>query len=868
MAFGFCHYLRVVSFAFTRITSISINMNLSNIFRTILLLNILAIGNAQTPATYSSADVYSNLKKLKVLGSVLYIAAHPDDENNTLLPFLAKEKMYRTGYLSITRGDGGQNLIGSEQGVELGLIRTQELLAARKIDGSEQYFTRAYEFGFSKSATEALNIWDKEKILADVVWVIRKFQPDIIINRFPPDARAGHGHHAASAILATEAFAAAANPKMFPEQLKFVDVWQAKRIVWNTFNFGGNNTIAENQLKIDIGNFNALLGKGYGEIGAEARTMHKSQGEGRPRRRGQLFEYFSHVAGEPANNDLMDGVNIGWNRLEKGDTVEKIIDKIVSTYHIEKPELSVAALVELHQYITGNFLHTQWIQKKLSEITDLIEQCSGLFLEATVNQQYGVQDDTIRINCAVNIRKKIPVSIGSIAVNERDSSIQQLLEFNQNYSVNFVAAHTAKPEDSQPYWLLKPQESEGRFAIQNPKMVGEAWSKPVYEARFVLSFNQYSITFKKPVLYKYTHPVKGEVYQPITILPKVSLYISPSVALTNIQSLHKTPFVPDSNIHVVVKPNFTMKNVSVSLMALQEKVKMVFTNKLINFEKDKSITLDIPIKQFYNGSKGAFMGAAVELLVNNKKYVFSEYIKTISYDHIPDITYSFKDQTKFIETPIKTIGKKIGYINGAGDKVPEALVQLGFDVEYLEEKDINNSTLQQFDAIITGVRAYNIHEYLTTKHEVLMDYVKNGGNLIAQYIRSNSVNNKPILVGPFPFSVNAQSRVTEEDAPVNFLLPNHSILNYPNTITKVDFDNWVQERSTYQADITNAQYEKLLSMKDSGDKTETNGSLITTAFGKGHFTYVSLVLFRQLPAGNSGAYKLLANIIALNATKQ
>ncbi|MFY7899011.1 MAG: PIG-L family deacetylase, partial [Chitinophagaceae bacterium] len=699
--------------------------------------------NAQTPTTYNSAEILMHLKKLKVLGSVLYVAAHPDDENNGLLPYLAKEKMYRTAYLSLTRGDGGQNLIGSEQGVELGLIRTQELLAARKLDGSEQYFTRAYEFGYSKSATEALNVWNKEKILADVVWVIRKYQPDIIINRFPPDARAGHGHHAASAIIAREAFDAAANPKMFPEQLKYVDVWQAKRILWNTFNFGGNNTISENQLKIDIGNFNSLLGKSYGEIGAEARTMHKSQGEGRPRRRGPLFEYFSHVAGDTADKTLMDGIDISWKRLNKGAEVEKMIDEIIANYRLEQPELSVPALVQLHKHIIGNFLQTTWIQKKLSEINDLIEHCSGLFLEATANQQFGVQDDTIKINCFMNIRKNIPVVIESIAVNERDSSIKQALETNQNYSVNFVGTQTAKPADGQPYWLLKQQESEGRFAIDDEKKVGEAWTLPVYFARFYVTINQYTLTFTKPVQYKYTHLVKGELYQPISILPKISLYLTPSIALTNIQNVEGKQIVTDSNIHVVLKPNFTMKNVPVTLMVLQDVVKKVFINKTFDFEKDKQIVLDIPIKQFYNSAKGKFMGAAVEILVNNKKYVFSEFVKTISYDHIPDITYAFKDQTKFVQTPIKTVGKKIGYIHGAGDKIQEALTQLGFEVKVLEASDITLANLQQFDAIITGVRAHNIHEFLTIKYDVLMNYVQNGGNLITQYIRSNSVNNKP-----------------------------------------------------------------------------------------------------------------------------
>lgn len=233
---------------------------------------------SQAPARPTSSDIYLSLRKLNVLGSVLYIAAHPDDENTRLITWLANERLYRTGYLSLTRGDGGQNLIGNEQGIELGLIRTQELLAARRIDGGEQYFSRAYDFGFSKNPEETFTKWPKDSILADVVWMIRRFQPDVIITRFPTTGEGGHGHHTASAILANEAFTAAADPKRFPEQLRIVKPWQAKRIMWNAFNFGGPVSDAPGQILTDVGGFNALLGKSYGEIAAESRSQHKSQG--------------------------------------------------------------------------------------------------------------------------------------------------------------------------------------------------------------------------------------------------------------------------------------------------------------------------------------------------------------------------------------------------------------------------------------------------------------------------------------------------------------------------------------------------------------------------------------------------------------
>src|SRR5215217_3090744 len=281
----------------------------------LLAFVFLFIGSfAQNFAT--SADIYLGLKKMNVLGSVLYIAAHPDDENTRLLTYFSKDRLYRTGYLSLTRGDGGQNLIGNEQGLALGLIRTQELLAARRIDGAEQFFTRAFDFGFSKSPEETFTKWDREKILSDVVWVIRKFQPDVIITRFPTTGEGGHGHHTASAILANEAFSAAADPNRFPEQLKYVKPWQAKRILWNTFNFGGTNTTNADQFHFDDGIYNPLLGKSYGELGAESRSQNRTQGTGSTSVIGQAFEYFRTTKGDPPINDLMDGVDVSWKRVK------------------------------------------------------------------------------------------------------------------------------------------------------------------------------------------------------------------------------------------------------------------------------------------------------------------------------------------------------------------------------------------------------------------------------------------------------------------------------------------------------------------------------------------------------------------------
>ncbi|MFY7964046.1 MAG: PIG-L family deacetylase, partial [Chitinophagaceae bacterium] len=481
----------------------------------LFVINIVA---AQQPIINTSTDIYLQLKKLKVLGSVLYIAAHPDDENNTLLPYLAKEKMYRTAYLSLTRGDGGQNLIGSEQGVDLGLIRTHELLAARKIDGAEQYFSRAYEFGYSKTSNETLHIWDSVKVLSDVVWMIRKFQPDVIITRFPPDSRAGHGHHAASAILANTAFDVAADSTKFTEQFNYgVKPFKAKRIVWNTYNFGSFNTTAENQLKIDIGGYNALLGKSYGEIGAEARTMHKSQGEGRPRRRGPLFEYFSHTAGDTAKTDLFDGIDVSWKKIPNGSKIEGVIDLIISRYNFEKPEASISSLVQLYKGIQAT-QPSNWRDKKLQELQNIIEACSGLFVEATTSQEYVVQGDSLKATFFINNRKGVNASLKKIEMEGMDSAFSKPLLANEN--VSFTKSFYV-PQDkplTQPYWLQEPQE-KGMFVVKNQTLIGNADSKPAYELNFTVNIEGVNFIIPKSVQYKYVDPVKGELYQPLQVFP-------------------------------------------------------------------------------------------------------------------------------------------------------------------------------------------------------------------------------------------------------------------------------------------------------------------------------------------------------------
>lgn len=826
--------------------------------------------HAQLPVINNSADIYMQLKKLNVLGSILYIAAHPDDENNGFLPYLAKEKLYRTGYLSLTRGDGGQNLIGSEQGIDLGLIRTQELLAARRQDGAEQFFSRAYEFGFSKNAQEALRIWDKEKILSDVVWVIRQYQPDVIIARFPGDARAGHGHHAASSILAVEAYTAATDPTRFPEQLKYgVKPWQAKRLLWNTFNFGGTNTTNNDQFKIDVGGYNPLLGKSYGEIGGEARSMHKSQGEGRPRRRDPFFEYFATLGGEAPKNELTDGVDISWGRIKGAEGIAQKIEQIIKGYQFEHPEKSVDALVDLYKNIHQLPNKSNWENKKLEEVKQLIIACSGLFFEATTDEEYAVLGEKMNVNFFVNKRNDVKIQFEQVWMNNAandsfDSVLHAPLANNANISFNKVFTVENSKKLTQPYWLANKQDQIGSFNVEDQMLIGQDENKAAYFANFNFSINGVTFTDQKPVQYKYVDPVKGELYQPYIVITPIIVSLTPDVVLTNVVSGKKQIAKP--KLQLQYKSNFSAKQVPVTIQLKQGVNSIYSKDTIIDFETGKVFAESIGMPNEFNKNQDASIVAEVSTLVNNKKHIYTSYLRAIKYDHIPAIHYFFQNNATVITDEVKVSGKKVGYVTGAGDKVPDAILQLGFELQYLHEADITDEKLKEFDAIVMGIRAYNVYEWLSNKNDVFNRYVENGGNLIVQYLKSNQIGLKKIKVGPYPFMVNSGSRVTEENAAVNFLLPEHSVLNYPNKIVPKDFDNWIQERSTYQAEQLDTHYELPLGMNDTGEKPG-NGSLAIAKYGKGNFAYVSLVLFRQLPAGNPGAYKLLANLIGIPKNK-
>ncbi len=813
----------------------------------LLLLLVAGSANSQPTPVWNAADIRLQLKKLDTLGSVLYFAAHPDDENTRLIGFLAKEKLYRTGYLSLTRGDGGQNLVGNEQGELLGLIRTQELLAARRIDGGEQFFTRAQDFGFSKNPEETFSIWDTTKILRDAVWIIRKFQPDVIICRFPADSRAGHGHHTASAIIAAKAFDLAADPNYAPDQLKYVKTWQAKRLLWNTFTFGGNNTTSEDQFKMDVGVYNPLLGKGFGEIAAESRSQHKSQGFGVAATRGSSLEYFLTIKGTNPSKELLDGVDQSWNRISGGKAIGEMVDKTIAAYNMDNPAASVPALLAIRKAIQ-QLPEGYWKTQKLKETEQLILACAGIWAEAysaepTVVPGYKMQSSIQIIN-----RGNVPVKLLGAdlpgvpnAVAAQDLRNNKLNTFPQTITV---------PENtpfSQPYWLNAPHPL-GTYTIQDPLLVGNPENIPALQATIRLNIDGQDLTLQRPLQYKYTDPVKGELYEPLVIAPPVTGNLTNQVFIfTGTQSQEAT--VKMQAMADGVKGEISLK-LPAGFVATPASQSYTFNQK----GDEQEFHFTIKPTQAGNTNKVDTFSVAMS---NNGK-VYTDGLQRISYDHIPVITLFPPAQARLVTVDLKHNGNNLGYIPGAGDMVAASLRQVGYKVTELSEKDIMNGNLEQYDAIIAGVRAYNINPRMKFWQGRLMEYVKNGGTYLVQY----NVNSPLVMtnLGPYPFSL-SRDRVTDEKAEVKILNPADPVLHYPNNINNADFNGWVQELGLYYTASADKAYDKLFAMSDKGEAS-LDGSTLVATYGKGRYVYTSLSFFRQLPAGVPGAYRLFVNLIS------
>ncbi|MEK6153586.1 PIG-L family deacetylase [Flavobacteriaceae bacterium 3-367] len=824
------------------------------------LLLAAPFSQGQAPKKLSSSDIYHSLQKLNFLGTALYIAAHPDDENTRLISYLSNEVKAKTAYLSLTRGDGGQNLIGPELRELLGVLRTQELLAARRIDGGEQYFTRANDFGYSKHPNETLRVWDKETVLGDVVWVIRNLKPDVIINRFDHRTPGStHGHHTSSAMLSVEAFDLTNDAKAYPEQLKSTSVWQPKRVFFNTswWFYGSQENFAKadksNMLNFDIGVYYPMKGLSNNEIASMASSQHLCQGFGRLTTRGSQNEYIELIKGDlPTDkSNVFDGIDTSWSRIQGGEAIGKILYAIEADFDFVDPTQHLPQLVEAYKLLQ-QVQDTHWKKIKSKELEDIIAAVSGLYLEASAKEAFANPAGKLKVGVEVLNRSAADIILKSISLsanNTLDSVVR--LEENKKMVVELDLEILEDTRYTSPYWLSE-KGSLGTYMVKDQHLVGQAETPRAFHADFELEFGGYTIHMKRPVVYRHSKPDKGELYQPFEILPEVTARVMDKVIIFADSKSKEIP--------VIVKAG---KNDLSGNIALDVPVDWKVSPERIDFsigQKGDEQTVIFTVEPPLGESEGHIRP---QVSINGDMYV--KELVEINYDHVPKQSILLPSETKVVRLNIQKSGEHIGYIVGAGDEVPESLEQIGYKVHTIDPTSIQEGTLEKYDAIVVGIRAYNVVPELKFKQRYLLDYVKEGGNLIVQYNTAGRWSKQFENIAPYPLKL-SRGRVTDENSEVEILAKRHALVNFPNPITEKDFDGWVQERGLYFPEEWDPQFTPVLSMQDEGESPKT-GSLLVAPHGKGNYIYTGLSFFRELPAGVSGAYKLFANMISLGKEK-
>jgi LmbE family N-acetylglucosaminyl deacetylase len=821
-----------------------------------ILIFVTNFSIAQAPQKSSSSDIYLSLQKLNFLGKALYIAAHPDDENTQLISYLENHVKAETAYLSLTRGDGGQNLIGPELSQLLGVLRTQELLAARQIDGGEQFFTRAKDFGYSKHPKETLKIWDKDLVLSDVVWIIRNFKPDVIINRFDHrNAGTTHGHHTASAMLSLEAFDLTNNPTVYPEQLTKTSVWQTKRIFFNTsWWFYGTQEKFDEADKTDLLSFNTGLfypniGLSNNEIASMASSQHLCQGFGRLTSRGSETEYIELLKGDlpKDKSNIFDGINTTWSRIEGGKAVGDILYNVENNFDFKKPSVHLADLLKAYNLLQKSN-DGYWVKAKSDELIQIIESVTGLYLEASAESASFYAGGSLNINIEAINRSDAKIELLSASLSPKTQNNNNIdLINNKKFNFDLTLNIPKNSAYTNAYWLNE-SGSLGKYIVNDQELIGKPETPSVNNVYFTLNIAGTMLTIEKPVVYRYSKPDKGELYQPFEILPQATVSIKDKILIFATKNSKEIP--------VVIKAH---KDNATGEVALAY---------------PKGWTIDKPSQAFNIQKKGDEQTIYFTLTPpdeDDESYIYpvikidgdtiSKELVIIAYDHIPQQSILMPIALKVVRSNIKKVGENIAYIVGAGDAVPESLTQIGYTVHIIDPASITLTSLEKYDAIVMGIRAYNVVPELKFKQKILFDYVKNGGTLIVQYNTAGRWDKQFENIAPYDIQLSSD-RVTEEDAEIILLAKENTLVNFPNKITTKDFDGWVQERGLYFPNEWSKEFTPVLGMNDA-DETQKTGSLLIAAFGEGYYIYTGLSFFRELPAGVTGAYKLFANMLSV-----
>lgn len=789
------------------------------------------------------------LERLGVVGTALYVAAHPDDENTRLLAWLANARGLRAVYLSLTRGDGGQNLVGPELGHKLGVIRTHELLAARAVDGAEQRFTRAVDFGYSKSADETLRVWGREAVLADVVGVIREVRPDVIFSRFstkPPN----HGHHTASALLAYEAFTAAADGARFADR---GPAYAPLRIFENksSWRFKKGQDLS-GYLTIDVGGFSPLLGRSYTELAATSRTMHKSQGFGSAPTYGALLEYFEPAIRDqwpsgarplpPNNLDPLADLDFSWARFSGTETLRAHIAEAREAFSPAHPELLLPHLAKVRDALTRLPDDNPYKRYKMAEVDELIVACAGLVLDARADSPNAIPGEPLAVTASATLRLPASVDV-SIAFPDGSRRDLHTLRFNERYERKHT--FTVDAPLSSPYWL-SGDATAGLFAPRSPLDGTVPVGPPALTARFSIEVAGTSIETRVPVRHVWVDRVHGERWRPVEIVPPVT--VTPVAPVRMFTGKSSRP------IDVRVRAHGAARKGQVHLLAPSGwKVAPSVQDFALEPEAEAIVRFEV--------SPTGSAPATLRFEARTRGLVSDRAEAVIDHLHIPATTMLSRSSMRAVPLEITIGAKRIGYITGAGDDVPTGLEQVGYQVTRLEVASLEHEDLSRFDALIAGIRAHNVAPELRHHHDKLMRYVASGGTYLVQYLTSSSWRPLEVPVGPYPFRI-SRGRVTDQTAPLRPIDAAHPALTTPNRLDDADFAGWVQERGLYFADHWDAQYKPLFVCNDPGE-SPLEGSVLIARHGKGVFVYTGLSFFRQLPAGVAGAYRLLANLLAL-----
>jgi LmbE family N-acetylglucosaminyl deacetylase len=796
-------------------------------------------------STNSATAILQELNSFHSMGSVLYVAAHPDDENNELIAYFARGRGYRTAYLSLTRGDGGQNVLGPEFGEKLSVARTQELLAGRRVDGSRQFFSRAVDFGFSKDYRETLRIWDKEAVLSDIVRVIRIFRPDVVITRFSPIPGGTHGHHTASTVLAMEAFKLAGNPDAFPDQLKQLQPWQPRRIVWNIGS--QRNRAGTNLVTIDAGGVDAASGETFDDLAGLSRSMHRTQGMGPFRSRGGTggphLESFQLLDGAPATNDIMDGIDTTWNRVPGGAEIEQETSDLIAHFDRGNPAASVPALLKLRGRLTSQ---DSIVQEKRAQLDDILQKCLGLEVATTIAQSEVVPREPMALHHTATVHSAVPVRWLGVRYPVTGVSVDKAIELHADETAGFDTTQVmpAGTPLSQPYWL-REKGTPGMFRVDDPALIGTPENPPVFPVEQVFEVAGQTLVIPDEPVEILTNADNQEVRRKVDVIPPVSLKFGSDVVL----------FAPGKSHPVDVEITAARAGLSGTLQLEMpggwnvSPKKQDFALGTIGDQKTFSFTVTAPAE-----STTATIIASAEIGWMH----YQNEREEISYPHIPRQLLQPLASLKAVSLDLAIRGHAVGYLPGAGDSVADALKEMGYDVTLLDDADLTTINLQRFDAVVIGVRAFNVRTNLAPHLPALFAYVEAGGTVVAQY---NRLELKATPIAPYDLRLSG-SRVTDETAAMTFLAPDHPALNTPNKITSADFDGWVQERGIYFPDSWDGHFTPILACHDPGE-SPLQGSLLVAQYGKGYYVYTGLDFFRQLPAGVPGAYRLFANLISL-----